>query len=136
MIEIAVIGIHVVEASAVEISVIEVGVAKVVAVDDRVTVRDVGVVIENYSMAMPVRIPVAPAPTKSSEEADSESNAEGNGGTLEKDSGYWIPARVSHDWCTVHQPRIEGRHVHHFRVRRFNDNRVALSAYLFLFVAI
>ena len=122
--------------AVVEVAVIEIVVVEVVAINDGSAVRDVGVVIVDYPVAMPVASPVMPAPTISSEEADSKSNPEGNYGTGKKDSGHRIPAWISNDRLAVHEPRIIGRHVHDFRVGRFDDNCVALSCYLFLFVAI
>ena len=122
--------------AVVEVAVIEIVVVEVVAINDRSAVRDVGVVVVDHPMAMPVASPVMPAPTISSEEADSKSNPEGNYGTGKKDSGHRIPAWISNDRLAVHEPRIIGRHVHDFRVGRFDDNCVALSCYLFLFVAI
>src|SRR5260370_42069598 len=54
----------------VEVAVIEVVVAEIVAINDRPAVGDVGVVVVNHPMAMPVASPVLPAPTISSEETD------------------------------------------------------------------
>jgi len=109
---------------------------EVVAIDDRSAVGDVGVVVVDHPMAMPVASPVIPAPPKSSEEADSKPNTEGNCGAGKKDSGHRNPARVGDDRYPIHEPRIIGRHVDHVRVGRLDDDRVALSCYAFLFVAI
>jgi hypothetical protein len=51
-------------------------VIEVVAIDDRAAVGDVGVVVVDRPPAVPVIIPVMPAPPKSSEKADSKSTTE------------------------------------------------------------
>src|SRR5882762_88222 len=90
----------------VEVAVVEVVVTEIVAINDRPAVGDVGVVVVNHPMAMPVASPVMPAPTISSEEADSKSNPEGNCGAGKKDSGHGIPSWICNDRRTVHQPGI------------------------------
>src|ERR1700730_2233732 len=125
-----------IEVGVVKVTAIEISPAEVVPIDDRSTVGDIGVVVVDHPVAMPVRSPVTPAPAKASEETDSKSNAEGDRGAAKKDSGYRIPARISDDRCAVDQPRIVRRHVNHFRIGRLDDDRVALSLYLLLFVAI
>src|SRR5712692_4673016 len=126
-----------VRSSSVErVAVVEVAVVEVVAIDDRSAVGDIGVVVVNHRSAMPVVFPVIPAPPKSSEESDSKSNTEGDCRASKKDSRHRNPARVGDGRCPVHEPRIIGRHVDHIRVGRLDDDRVALSRYLLLFVAI
>ena len=80
--------------ATVQIAMVEVAVVEVVAIDDRSAVRDVGVVVVDYPMAMPVASPVMPAPPKTSKEAHSKSQSEGDRGAGEKDAGYRNPARV------------------------------------------
>ena len=53
-------------------------VIEVVAIDYRVAVRDVGVVVVNRGATVPIIIPVMPAPPKSAEEADSKTTAKVN----------------------------------------------------------
>src|SRR5260370_26707761 len=77
-----------------------------------------------------------PAPSKSSEEANSKSKPEGNCRAGKKDSWHGIPTRVGDDGGPVHEPRIIGRHVDDIRVRWFDDDGAALSRYLLLFVAV
>src|SRR6266404_3211144 len=86
------------------------------------TVRSEFVMVEERSTATPVVPPVTPAPPKSSEEADSKSKTEGQSDAAPKNPGHRIPARVGNDWPPVHEPRIIGRHVHHLRVARFDDD--------------
>src|SRR5437016_4174507 len=120
----------------VEVAAIEVAVVEVVAIDDRSAVGDVGVVVVNHPMAMPVASPVMPSPSESSEEADPEANSKPNPWSRQEDPWHGIPAWVCHDRLAIHEPRIIGRHVDDLRVGRFDDDRVALRCYLFLFVAI
>ena len=89
-----------------EIGVTEVAVTDATVIETPVTelmtVRDVGVMVVERASAVPVISPVAPAPPKSSEEADTKSNAKGKADTTPKNGGYGIPSRVGDDRCTVH----------------------------------
>ena len=120
----------------VEVAVIEVVVAEIVAINDRPAVGDVGVVVVNHPMAMPVASPVMPAPTISSEETDAEADSKSDPRSGQEDSRHGIPAWIRDDGLTVHEPGIIGRHVDNIRIGRFNDDCVALSCYLLLFIAI
>jgi hypothetical protein len=64
--------------AVVEVAVIEAVVTEIVAVDDRPAVGDVGVVVVDHPMAMPVAPPVMPAPTISSEQTDAEPDSKSN----------------------------------------------------------
>src|SRR6266436_8154258 len=86
----------------VEVAVIEVVVAEIVAINDRPAVGDVGVVVVNHPMAMPVASPVMPAPSKSSEEADSKSKPEGSGRAVKKDTRHGIPAWICDDRLSIY----------------------------------
>ena len=129
-------GIGVAEIAVIEVAVIDVVAAKVVAIDDRSAVRDIVVVVVEHPVAMPVPSPVVPAPSKSTEEADSKSNTEEKSRAVIKDSGHRIPTRVGKDRISIHEPGIIGRDVDHVRVRRLDDNCVSLTRYIFLFVAV
>src|SRR6267154_1909352 len=120
----------------VEVAVVEVVVAKIVAINDRPAVGDVGVVVVNHPMAMPVASPVMPAPTISSEEADAEPDSKSDPRAGKEDSRHRVPAWIRDDRCIVYEPRIIGRHIDHLRIGRFNDDGVPLSRYLFLFIAV
>lgn len=125
-------------AAVVEVAAVEVAAAaiKVVAIDDGSAVGDVGVVIVNHAMAVPVASPVMPAPTISAEETDAEPDSKSNPDSGQEDSWHGIPAWIGDDRVAIYEPGIVSRHVDHFRVCRFDDNRVALRRYLLLFVAI
>jgi hypothetical protein len=67
--------IAVIEIAAV---VIEIVVVEVVAIDDCAAVRNVGVVVVFRAMAVPVIIPVMPAPSKATKKANPQSASEEN----------------------------------------------------------
>src|SRR5882672_3903463 len=118
--------------------VVEIGVAavEVVVIHDRAAVGDISAVIEHRVMAVPVVSPVIPAPAKPAEEADSKSSTEVESWAAKKDSGHRIPTWVRHNRIPIHEPRIVGWHVNNVRVCRLNDDRVSLSRYVLLFIAI
>src|ERR1700674_2753186 len=119
----------------VEVAVVEVVVAEIVAINDRLAVGDVGVVVVNHPMAMPVASPVMPAPTISSEETDAEPDSKSNPRSGEEDSRHGIPAWIRDDGLTVHEPGIIGRYIDDLRIGRFDDDCVPLSRYLLLLIA-
>ena len=111
-------------------------VIEVVAIDDRPAVGDVGVVVVDYPVAMPVASPVMPAPPISSEKADPQADSKSNPRSAQEDPRHGIPAWIGDDRLAVHEPGIIGRHVDHLRIGRFDDDSAALSCYLLLFIAI
>ena len=123
-------------ASVERVPMIEVAVVEVVAIDDRSAVRNVGVVVVDRCSAVPVVSPVMPAPPISSKKTEPEADSKSNPRSGQEDPGHGIPAWIRDDRLTVHEPGIIGRHVDHFRVGRFDDNRAALRRYLLLFIAI
>src|SRR5467141_4758921 len=124
--------------ATVEVAVVEIAAAavKVVAIDDRSAVGDVGVVVVDHPVAMPVASPVMPAPPVSSEETDAEPDSKSNPCSGQEDPRYGIPAWICDDWLAIHEPGIIGRYIDDLRVGRFDDDGAALRCYLFLFVAI
>src|SRR5712664_3117223 len=114
------------------IPVVEVVAGDVVAINDRSAMGDVGVVVVDHAMAMPVASPVMPAPTIFSEETDAEPDSKSDPRSSKEDSRHRVPAWICDDRRTVYEPRIIGRHIDHFRIGRFNDDGVPLSRYLFL----
>ena len=123
-------------ASVERVPMIEVAVVEVVAIDDRSAVRDVGVVVVDRCSAVPVVSPVMPAPPISSKKADAKADSESNPRSGQEDSWHRIPTRIRDDRLTVHEPGVIGRYIDDFRIGRFDDDRVALGCYLFLFIAI
>jgi hypothetical protein len=124
--------------AVVEVAAVEVAAAaiKVVAIDNGSAAGDVGVVVVSYAMAMPVASPVMPAPTISAEETDAEPDSKPNPHSGQENPRHGIPAWIGDNWVAIYQPGIIGRHVDHLRIGWFDDDRVALGRYLFLFVAI
>src|SRR6267378_2557648 len=129
-------GIPMVEIVVARVAVVEVVAGDVVAIDDRSAMGDVGVVVVDHAMAMPIASPVMPAPTISSEETDAEPDSKSDPRSSKEDSRNRVPAWICDDRLIVYEPRIIGRHIDHFRVGRFNDDGVPLSRYLFLFIAV
>src|SRR5260370_25674414 len=113
----------------VEVAVIEIVVVEVVAIDDRSAVGDVGAVVVNHPMAMPVASPVMPAPTISSEVADSEPNSKSTPRSGGEDSRHGVPARLRHDRLAIYEPRIIGRDIDNLRIGWFDDDLVPLMRY-------
>src|SRR5712664_4920435 len=124
----------------VEVAVIKVAAIKSAVIESAAikgsAMRDEGVMVVHRPTAMPVVPPVTPAPTKPSEEPETKSDTEGESDAAPKNPGHGIPAGVGDDRRAVDEPGIIGRHVDHLRVGRFDDDGVALSGYLLLFVAI
>ena len=127
-----------VEVAVVEVAVVEITAAavEVVAIDDSSAVRDVGVVVVDHAMAVPVASPVMPAPTKSSEEAHPEANSKSNPRPGQEDPRHGIPAWIGHHRVAIDEPGIIGGHVDHLGIGRLDDDGVALRCYLLLFIAI
>src|SRR5260370_23537741 len=92
--------------------------------------------VEERSRAMPVISPVAPTRPKSSEKADTKSNTKAKADAAPINPGLGIPAGVSDDRRAIDQPGIIGGHVPRVGIGRLNDDRAALRAYFFLFVAV
>src|SRR5260370_7120039 len=106
-----------------EITVAEHVVTKIPAVGDPFTM------IEERSTVMPVVPPVTPAPSKTSEEANSKSNTEGQSGAIPKNPGHRVPARVGNDGRPVDEPRIIGRHVDPLGSGRVHVHRLLLRRF-------
>src|SRR5580704_12426554 len=66
-------------------------------VTELMAMRDKGVVVEERSAAVPVISPVAPAPPKSSEEADAKSNSKAKADAVPKNPRLGIPAWIGDD---------------------------------------
>ena len=108
-------------------SVKGIAVIEVAAINERSTVGDIGVVVEEHSVAVPVPSPVIPAPTETAEEKPRP---------VKIDSGDRIPIWVRDNGIAVSEPRIVLRDVDHFRIGRLNNDGIVLSCHLLLFVAI
>src|SRR5712672_3100027 len=99
-------------------------------------VRHKLVVVEGCPAAMPVISPMAPAPAKSAEISESESNTERQSDAAPKNSRRLIPSGIDRYRPPVNQPRIIGRHVDHLRIGRFNNDCVSLCSDPLLLAAI
>ena len=125
-------------ASVERVALVEIAAAavKVVAIDDGSAVGDVGVVVVNHPMAVPIASPVMPAPTIPSEETDAEPDSKSDPHSSQENPRHGIPAWIGKDRVAIHEPGIIGRHVDDLRIGRFDDDCVALRCYLLLFIAI
>src|SRR5579863_10252810 len=74
----------------------------------------------NWISAVPIEAPMAPAPSKAAEPADSEADPERKVRTAKPDSGVRVPPRPCHDGISVNQPGIVRRDVNNFGVARHN----------------
>src|SRR6202051_751820 len=102
---------------------------EVVAISESSAVRDVGVVVVDDSMVLPVRSPVMPAPAKAAEESDSKANTERQVWTAIPNSWIRIPSRPGNYVTSVHHPRIVCRHIDHFRIGRLHNDCFFLRGY-------
>jgi hypothetical protein len=69
------------------------GVAReIVSIDERPTVGNVGIVVIDDRVVMPVESPVMPSPAKTAEVANSKAYTEGNCRAADENSGDWIPS--------------------------------------------
>src|SRR5260370_27536025 len=91
--------------------------------------------VEERSSAVQVISPVAPAPPKSSEKADTKSNTKAKADAAPINPGLGIPAGVSDDRRAIDQPGIIGGHAPHARIGTVNDDRAAPPSSFFLFLA-
>ena len=105
---------------------------QVVAVDKDSAVGDVGVVVKNDSVMMPVISPVMPAPPEAAKESHSKAKAERDSRSCKEQSRIRIPARPDADGLPIDEPGIILRHVNNLRVRRLDHNGLALLANVFL----
>ncbi len=105
---------------------------EMVVIDERSTVRDVLVVVVDQFPAAPVGIPVVPSPTESAEEADPETDSEGDPRAHGIEAGERIPAWISYDRGAIHLPRVVSWDVDDLGVCRLDHDRLALRGDGFL----
>src|SRR6266851_3194536 len=119
-----------VRSSSVErVAMVEVAVVEVVAIDDRPAVGDVGVVVVDHPMAMPVRSPMMPAPPISPVEADSEADCVRWVQPAIPDSGILVPSRPRLYAISINQPWIIFRDVDDVGAGRLDDDGRVLGRY-------
>src|SRR4030088_2962228 len=104
----------------VRMSVPEVAVSEVVVMHESRRVRDVPVVVVHHVMSVPVGSPMVPTPAKATEDADPDSQAEGNPWAIDIEPGNPVPRRVVWEGVPVDDPRIVFGYVNNFRIGRFN----------------
>src|SRR6202011_554417 len=94
---VAVIEVVVIEVILMGVAVVKIVVTEIVAVDDRPSVGDEGIVVVHRPAAVPVVSPVVPAPSISSEKTDPESDSKSNSRSCQENPGHRIPAGIGHD---------------------------------------
>src|SRR5208282_586177 len=80
-------------------------------------------------VVVPIETPIRPAPSKTTEESNAETDAEREVGALIPDSGIGIPSRPRHDGTSVNQPGIICGDVNHIGAGRLNDDSRAVRGY-------
>src|SRR6266849_10314823 len=99
------------------------GVVEGVVISKDSAVGDVGVVVVDDTVAMPIISPVVPAPAKAAEEADSKAEAKRNSRSGKIQSWIPIPAWPDPDRLSIHKPGIIFRHVNNLRISRLDHDR-------------
>ncbi len=99
---------------------------EMVAIDERATVRDIGVVVVDDRPAAPVGVPVVPSPTEPREEPDPETGSERDSRADGVEPGECNPARIDGERWAIHAPRVVGWHVDDLRVCRLDHDGLAL----------
>src|SRR6266849_4973539 len=89
----------------------------------------VPVVVINCVVVVPIESPTTPAPSITSEEADSETGSEGEIRAAIPYAGIWVPSRPRHDGPPVNYPRIICGHVNNLGIGRLNDDGRALGGH-------
>src|SRR5580704_12513856 len=81
------------------------------------------VVVIHCVSVVPVKSPMAPAPSKAAEEADTEPGSEREVRAAVPNPGIGVPARPRHNRPAVHQPRIIRGDINYIRLGRLDDHR-------------
>ena len=97
-----------------------------VVIGEDSAVGDVGVVVENDSVAVPIVSPVVPAPAEAAEEADAIAEAKRNSRSGKIQPWIPIPTRPDPDRLSIHEPGIIFRHVNNLRIGRLDHDRLSL----------
>src|SRR5713101_2706857 len=108
------------------------GVVKGVVISKDSAVGDIGVVVVDDTVAMPIISPVVPAPAKAAKEADSKAETKRNTRSGKVQSRIPIPAWPDADRLSIREPGIIFRHVHDLRIGRLDHNGLPLLSDVFL----
>ena len=127
--------LSVIEVVGVVIKVVA-GPSEMVAVNNGCAVGDVGVVVVDHVMVMPVASPMVPAPGETGKEADPEAYGKTNSRPGGVESRIPIPTWPSHDRWSIDNPRIVRGYVDHFRLCGLNDDRLGLRLHFHLLIAL
>ena len=97
-----------------------------VVIGEDSAVGDVGVVVEDDSVATPIVSPVMPSPAISAKEADAKAQAKRNSRSGKVQPWIPIPAWPDPDWLSIHEPGVIFRHVNNLRIGRLDHDRLSL----------
>ena len=103
-----------------------------VAVIEGPAVGEIAVMVIECVMVVPVESPMAPAPSKAAEEADSETDAEREIRAAIPDTGIRIPSWPGDDGAAINGPGIVSGHVDYLGISGLNNDRGALGGYSLL----
>jgi hypothetical protein len=95
-------------------------VIEVVAIDDRAAVRNVGIVVVNHPMAVPIASPVMPAPSVAPIEVGAVAHSEEDHRAVVPGARIGIPAWPSNNRASIDDPGIVGRNVDDFGADRLD----------------
>src|SRR5713101_7751784 len=107
-----------------------------VVIGEDSAVGDVGVVVEDDSVATPVVSPVVPAPAIAAKEADAKAQAKRNSRSGKIQPWIPIPAWPDPDRLAIHEPGVIFRHVNNLRIGRLDHDRLSLLGHLLLGCAV
>src|SRR5271157_2424919 len=108
------------------------GAIEIVAIDENSALGNVGVMVVDDPVVVPIVSPVSPAPAETAKKADSKTESERNSGTREEQPRIPIPAGPDPDGFAIDEPRVILRHVNNLRIGWFDHNGLPLLAYVFL----
>ena len=97
-----------------------------VVIGEDSAVGDVGVVVEDDSVAMPIISPVVPAPAEAAEEADAIAEAKRNSRSGKIQPWIPIPTWPDPDRPSIHEPGIIFRQINNLRIGRLDHDRLSL----------
>src|ERR1700730_13547981 len=97
-----------------------------VVIGEDSAVGDVGVIVEDDSVATPIVSPVVPSPAIAAKEADAKAQAKCNSRSGKVQPWIPIPAWPDPDWLSIHEPGVIFRHVNNLRIGRLDHDRLSL----------
>ena len=107
-----------------------------VAISESPAVGDVRVMVVNQAVSVPIRSPAVPPPAETTEETDTNSQAEPDPRSIEEKARNPNPTRIEREGITVDDPGVVFRHINDLRICWFNHDRISLGRDGFLLRAL